>query len=333
MSLSNEQSETLRRLARNSLSEANLREVDLARPVSPWIPPSTLNKLLTTDQEISEDQADILLHFVPQIAGLDEARARSAVENVAANVLLPEAELALADCASAGTEEIDSLVARTRGAAMRSTRLITHRELLPPFLLEPDVTQKALAYMVERTARDPQLALTLLREHCIQQHETFMNTRSIGRAREITVSIFLSNLIRMVRRKAPFAGCSRDEINVAVESLIHDAVLERGVLLAVINDIAPGPGRLWAWAHDQFATITLFGSGLLVKRRYGTLSCRIFDAASDPRSQTIVEHNAQLLAEGVRHRCHGLDKDEIVAFLRKFLVASGSRPKVPFWLN
>ena len=94
---------------------------------------------------------------------------------------------------------------------------------------------------------------------------------TLGRLRQIVVSMPLSSLVKMILPQPRFVGCSVDVVLASFESIIFDAVLERDVIIAVLNDIAPGAARRWVFDHDEFASVSLFDSELLVKRKRGTL--------------------------------------------------------------
>ena len=125
-----------------------------------------------------------------------------------------------------------------------------------------------------------------------------MNFGLFEKVREVTLILTLSNLLRMVWLQPPFCGCSRDEVTDALESLIHDTVLGgRGVKLSIVNDIVDGPARRWAWPFRRAATIVLIEPGLLIKRRRGTLACRILRATSGELARTLLDRYRQDLSD------------------------------------
>jgi hypothetical protein len=327
MKLPIETSDLVRRFVKNCLCEAGIPESGFARRVAPWIPASTLDRLLNTDQPIADGKAEVLLHLAAPLAGLSGERLCRNLHTPAAWSEMPgEAELLAAECVAADGNDVTALVTAADEAMAGADRLVTFASVLPSWALDSDVMDKVLAHRVRRLAGDRRKALQVLREVTRERREAFMNFGLFGKVREVTLILTLSNLLRMVWLQPPFGGCSRDEVTDALESLIHDTVLGgRGVTLSVVNDIVDGPARRWAWPFRQCATVVLIEPGLLIKRRRGTLACRILRATSGELARTLLDRYRRDLSDGCGYACHGPAPEEVADLLKEFLTVTGRR--------
>jgi hypothetical protein len=237
-----------------------------------------------------------------------------------------EAELLTAECVRADGSDVTALVTAADDAMARADRLVTFSSVLPSWALDSDVMDKVLAHRVRRLAGDRRKALGVLREVTRERREAFMNFGLFGNVRDVTLILTLSNLLRMVWLQPPFCGCSRDEVTDALESLIYDTVLGgRGVKLSVVNDIVDGPARGWSWRFRRAATVVLIDPGLLIKRRRGTLSCRVLRASSGELARTLLGRYRQDLSDGCGYACHGPAPEEVAELLKEFLTVTGRR--------
>jgi hypothetical protein len=319
-----EQSERVRHIVNVTLAEANLLEAELADELAPSIASATLYRILKTDQRMSIDQAEILIQAASRVATLRPDRLMRVVINGFDADCLPEYERSIATTIAADSPDVLGLVDLIQQAEAASQTVIALLSGLPAWILEEELAARLIDERVRRIASDPREAKHNIQDAIDRKREAFMT--SVGQHRpSITLLVRLSGLVRLARPLAPFEGCEPDLIQSSFDSLVHDAIVERGLRLAVINDIAPGRARQWVWTLDEFPTIWLFGRSLLIKRRRGTLAFRVIDATSDLMSAAVLDHHASELTNGFNHVCHGLSQNEIVQFLSEFLVAAGQR--------
>jgi len=156
--------------------------------------------------------------------------------------------------------------------------------------LDQEVADDLISDLAARHASDSRAAVARLRNVVERQRETFMTAGTLGGIRRILVVTPVSALARMARLLPPFDGCEPDQILAAQESLLHDSVLERGVRIACLDDLGDGPARHWVWSHAAFSSITSFDCGTLVKRRTGSLACRVVRATRNSASRRLFEH-------------------------------------------
>ena len=110
MKLPIETSELVRRFVKNCLCEADVRESRFARRVAPWIPASTLDRLLNTDQLIPDGKAEVLLHLAAALVGLNGERLYRNIHTPAVWPDMPsEAELLTAECVAADGNDVTAL--------------------------------------------------------------------------------------------------------------------------------------------------------------------------------------------------------------------------------
>ena len=321
MKLPDEQSEAIRRLVKNCLCEASIRETDLAQEAQPWMSPATLYRLLQTDQILTAEQADILLHGATCFASFDPQQVWQSLQNPLEENLVPILEMICSHCIRIDNDEADGLVDSIAAAAAASTKLWMFGRTLPLFMLEDDLANLLLAQRVQRCSPDPDKALTRLRNETLRRREDFMTFAGFGGITDIRVVITLSSLVRLARGLTPFSNRWSYEIDSSIDSIIHDAILERGVTFIMLDDLNDGPARRWAWKHDGFASITLFEQGLLVKRKRGTFAARILDGEHSALAKLLVDRHRSEFLEAEQLACHGLKRQQAADFLRGFVDA------------
>jgi hypothetical protein len=335
MKLSTEISDLVRRFVKNCLCEARIPESGFAQRVAPWIAGSTLDRLLNTDQPIALGKAEVLLHVAAPLAGLNgELVCRNLCTPAAWPEMPCEAELLAAESIAADGNDVTALVNAADGAMARADRFVTLASVLPSWALDSDVMDKVLAHRVRRLAGDQRKALRLLGEVTRERREAFMNFALFDQVGEVRLILTLSNLLRMVWLQPPFCGCSREEVNDALESLIHDTVLGgRGVKLSVVNDIFDGPARRWAWSFRRYPTIMLIDPGLLIKRRRGTLACRVLRPTSSDLARSLFDRQRHDLLKGCDYACHGPAPEDAAGLLKELLTVIGRRLPTRLSLN
>jgi len=317
-------SDYVRMMVNTIIAEANLTESDFALRLRGTLGASTVGRLLKTSQELSQFHRHVLLDAASRIAGVPAARLQIALRGSFSPVLLPEIELTVAKCLSAGNSELAELMKEVKAAEGPCAEKIVFRPNLPLFLLEDELAQRVVEYLTTRYARNSELAKNLIQENVAQRREAFMDSE-INAHRKLVVILPMSRLLSMTEMKGPFFGCTHDQIGASLGSLLHDAILGRDVTLVVVNDVVNPLARAWVANYESFRTIALFGSQLLLKRREKTLVYRVFKATDGQRAREIIEFHRQDLHYGMRLACHGLGKFEIAEFLQKFMYAAGYR--------
>ena len=76
-----------------------------------------------------------------------------------------------------------------------------------------------------------------------------MTFAGFGGITDIRVVITLSGVVRLARGLTPFSSRWSYEIDSSIDSIIHDAILVRGVTFIMLDDLNYGPARRWAWKH------------------------------------------------------------------------------------
>src|ERR1043166_5960572 len=168
------QSDLLRRLAKSSLREANLCDADLAQYVQPWISPATLGRLLNTNQILTAEQIEIVIHGLTVVTRrMPEPPWCNGSSSVNQSLLYPS-DMSLARCLSLDRHEIAELHGLLEAAEAGSTRIFIYHEILPPFLLDDEAAEEFIRSEIERCASDPNSAACRLRSAFGEEREAFM---------------------------------------------------------------------------------------------------------------------------------------------------------------
>lgn len=319
MKLLNHKSDIVRRLILNCLIEASVRETDLAAEVQPWMSPATLYRLLGTDQILTLQQADVLLHGLMRFEGFDPQKVWAALECPLQLDLLPITELAACQCLRLDSDDLTKVSEFLETTMATAKKLWTFGHTFPLFLFDEELANLLLTERVTRFASDPEEALPRLKEEIQRHRESFMNGGGLGGVSDISVIVTLSGLVRFARGTLPYRHKWQEETEVSLESIIHDAIVERNVSLSVLDDLNDGPARHWAWKHSGFASMTLFEPGILLKRKRGTLAVRLVDARNSDIAQALADahYNEFRIAKALS--CHGPEADEVANFVQSFV--------------
>jgi hypothetical protein len=319
-----EKSEMARMMIGTILAEANLVKSDFARRLTGVFGASTVNRLLTTGQQLSPFHLDALLNAAGRIAGVPSVRLALALRRRFSPELLPEFELPFVTCKSLGNSELLQVEAELARVEPLCDEIVVYRPNLPLSLLEEEVAMKVIDYLANRYAKDPRLAKLQLQRFISDRHEARMNS-IIAPGRRFVVITPISGLIRLAKIDPPFTGCLKSQIGASLASLLYDHVQGRNLCLVVLNDIVNPLARAWMAKYETFRSVTLFGSHLLLKRRQKTLACRILRATDGPEHRALIEYYRQDLLCGQGLACHGLTPLKITEFLEKFMDTSGYR--------